>query len=178
MGTTSTLVTLEEYLNTSYEPDMDFVDGVLVRRNVGTPSHGRLQTRVIVHLDQFRESRRIEVFTETRLRVTKTGRHRIPDVMVVAKPFHKGKAIWDVPAIIVEIKSPEDTLDDILDRCFEYEALGVLNILVMDPDHRLSWFFEHGGFRVLTGDSVSLTLPDRPAIEFPFGAMFAELDEE
>ena len=28
MGTTATLVTLEEYLNTSYEPDMEFVDGV------------------------------------------------------------------------------------------------------------------------------------------------------
>jgi len=32
----ATQVSLEEYLHTSYEPDMEYVDGVLVGRNVGT----------------------------------------------------------------------------------------------------------------------------------------------
>jgi hypothetical protein len=30
-----TLISVAEYLNTSYDPDMEFVDGVLVERNVG-----------------------------------------------------------------------------------------------------------------------------------------------
>jgi hypothetical protein len=29
-----TLISVEEYLNTSYEPDMEYVDGVLVGRNI------------------------------------------------------------------------------------------------------------------------------------------------
>jgi hypothetical protein len=29
------VVALEEYLRTSYDPDVEFVDGVLVERNVG-----------------------------------------------------------------------------------------------------------------------------------------------
>jgi hypothetical protein len=29
------LVALEEYLNTSYSPDREYVDGVVVERNVG-----------------------------------------------------------------------------------------------------------------------------------------------
>jgi hypothetical protein len=39
--------TLEEYLHTSYHPDMEYVDGVLVRRNVGTYLHSLLQTLVV-----------------------------------------------------------------------------------------------------------------------------------
>ncbi len=35
----ATLIPLEEYLRTSYEPDMEYVDGVLVQRNVGKCSH-------------------------------------------------------------------------------------------------------------------------------------------
>ena len=176
MGTTSTLVTLDEYLNTSYEPDMDFVDGVLVRRNVGNQSHGRLQLIIGAYFRQFRHSHRIELFGDTRLLVdAKTGRHRIPDVMAVATPFREGKAVVDVPVIVVEIKSPDDTFDDIIDRCFEYQELGVPNVLVMDPDKRRAWIFEHGALQILSGDSASLLLPDRPAIGFPFGTIFAEL---
>src|ERR1051326_4137326 len=35
-----TLVTLEEYLNTAYSPDREYVDGVVVERNVGERPHG------------------------------------------------------------------------------------------------------------------------------------------
>jgi hypothetical protein len=38
-----TLISLDDYLNTSYSPDMEFRDGVLVERNVGEEAHMRLQ---------------------------------------------------------------------------------------------------------------------------------------
>jgi hypothetical protein len=41
----ATRVSLEEYLNTEYEPDCDYVDGVLEQRNVGKKRHARTQTR-------------------------------------------------------------------------------------------------------------------------------------
>ncbi|HLK65078.1 MAG TPA: Uma2 family endonuclease [Bryobacteraceae bacterium] len=157
---------------------MDFVDGMLVRRNVGTPFHGLLQVIVGAFFREFRRSHRITAFTETRLLVdTKTNRHRIPDVMAVGSPFQKGRVVVDVPAIVVEIKSPDDTFDHIVDRCFDYQRLGVINILVMDPDNQRAWVFEHGDLRLLTGKSASLSLHDRPALDFPFGDMFAELEE-
>src|SRR5260370_39770669 len=142
MGTTTTLVTLEEYLKTAYEPDMDFVDGALVRRNVGTQLHGLLQIIVGSFLRQFRQSHRITAFTETRLLVdAKTNRHRIPDVMAVENPFQKGRVVVGVPAIVVEIKSPDDTFDCIVDPCFDYEQIRGVNIPVMDPDNKRAWLF-------------------------------------
>ena len=34
---TGTSIPVEEYLRTSYEPDMEYVDGQLVERSVGEP---------------------------------------------------------------------------------------------------------------------------------------------
>ena len=42
MATTVT-IPVEEYLATSYRPDMEYVDGQLVERHVGEYFHGRLQ---------------------------------------------------------------------------------------------------------------------------------------
>jgi Uma2 family endonuclease len=173
----ATLVSLEEYLNTSYEPDRDYVDGVLVERNVGTQKHGGLQFIVAKYFDRFQKSHGIHTFIEVRLLVNAaTGRHRIPDVQVLQIPFKRDRVVVDVPVVIVEIKSPEDTLDDLLDRCFDYEKLAVKNILVMDPDRKLAWTFEQGSLKLLTGASAELDL-GQSILAFPFAQLFAELDE-
>ncbi|MBZ5621979.1 MAG: Uma2 family endonuclease [Acidobacteriia bacterium] len=179
MGSTATLISLDEYLRTSYEPDREFVDGVLVRRNVGTQLHGKLQAIVTIFFGQYRKSHRIRVFTETRLRVDARGAHRVPDVMVLEIPYRKGKVVVDVPAVVVEIQSPNDTFDDIVGKCFEYEKLAIGNILVMDPDHKRAWLFRQGNLQLLTGLSIGLDLPRQQlTIDLPFGQMFAELDED
>ena len=43
-ATTPTLLSINEYLRTSYKPDVDFVDGELEERNLGEYEHARLQT--------------------------------------------------------------------------------------------------------------------------------------
>ena len=179
MGSAATEVSVEEYLTTSYRPDMEFVDGVLLERNVGTQRHGLLQSILASYLRQYRKSHQIHVFTDTRLLVdAATRRYRIPDVLVLALPYRKGRVVTDVPIITIEVKSPEDTFDDIVGRCFDYEKMGVANIVVMDPDNLRVWVFEHGNLRLLTGEAVSLTLHEGSEVEFQFGAMFSELDEE
>jgi len=179
MGST-TLISLDEYLNTSYEPDRDFVDGVLVRRHGGTKLHGRLQLIVGSYLRQNEKSHQIQAFVETRLRVDPArGGHRVPDVLAVELPSKKGRVVTDVPAIVVEIKSPEDTFDDIVNRCLDYEKLGVANILVMDPDNKRAWLFKDRILQLLSGTSIALNRPRQNlTLDFPFAQMFAELDEE
>jgi hypothetical protein len=41
-----TLVSVEEYLHTSYDPDCDYVDGEIVERNVGELDHSDSQRRI------------------------------------------------------------------------------------------------------------------------------------
>jgi Uma2 family endonuclease len=97
-------------------------------------------------------------------------------MLVLKTPYRKGKVVTDVPAVVVEIKSPDDTLDDIMDRCFDYEKLAVNNILVMDPDHKRAWRFKEGSLQILTGESFALDL-GQASLEFPFAQLFAGLDE-
>lgn len=174
------MVSLDEYLHTAYEPDRDFVDGVLVERHVGTQRHSLLQAIVGAFFWRFRRSHRISAFIACRLLVNAaTGRHRIPDVMVLESPYVKGKVAVDVPAITVEIKSPDDTFDDLVDRCFDYEKLGVLNIIVMDPDNQRAWLFRQGTLQLLSGGTVRLSLfRTEPGIDFSFDQLFAEIDSE
>jgi len=176
MGSIATLVSLDEYLNTAYEPDREFVDGFLVERNEGTQRHSLLQSLVIMYFGQHRKSHGLKVFTEARLQVG-ARRHRIPDVLVLEIPYNQGKIVTDIPVITVEIKSPDDTFDEIVDKCFEYENLGVGNILVMDPDNRRAWLFEQNSLRALPGASIELHLR-QSTIAFPFAEMFAELDDQ
>jgi hypothetical protein len=55
MGT-QTLISLEEYLNTSYSPDREYRDGVVLERNVGTRSHSFLQTSLGAYFDRRRSN--------------------------------------------------------------------------------------------------------------------------
>ena len=177
MASSTTLVSLDEYLNTVYEPDAEFVDGVLVRRNVGTQRHALLQLILGSYFRGFRHSHRVQAFTEARLLVdAKSNRYRIPDVTVLEVPYQKGKVVTDVPAIVIEIKSPDDTFDDMVDKCFEYESLGIPHILVMDPDHQRAFAFEQSALRLLSGTSTWLKV-GQATLEFPFHEMFSELDQ-
>ena len=99
--------------------------------------------------------------------------------MVLEVPYTNGKVVVDVPAIVVEIKSPDDTFDDLVDRCFDYQKLGVANIVVMDPDNKRAWLFQQGDLQLLAGAPIRLHLFRKEfTIDFPFSQMFAELDDD
>jgi len=143
MGALATQVTREEYLSTSYDPDREWVDGELVERNVGTQLHSLLQTMIAGYFLGFRSSHRVQVLVEARLGVG--DRTRIPDVMVLQTPYTRSKVTVDVPLVVVEVKSPDDRFDDVMEKCFEYSKLGVAYILVFDPDHRRMYRFTADG---------------------------------
>src|SRR6266699_4902840 len=110
MVPTASVVSLDEYLQTNYDPDMEYMDGVLIGRNVGTQIHGKLQLIAGAHFHQMRKTFRIQGFTETRLRLNAaTGRHCIPDLMILERPYTRGRVVTDDPAVVIEIKSPDDT---------------------------------------------------------------------
>ena len=71
------LVSVEEYLNTRYDPDVEFVDGVLVERNVGDWLHSLIQSNILFALR--RKYPHLKVVAELRSSVTGT-RYRLPDL--------------------------------------------------------------------------------------------------
>ena len=100
-----TMVPLEEYLSTNYDPDCDWIDGELVERNMGEFDHSSLQMTIAALLHSQRRAAGIHVFPELRMQVA-PRRYRVPDIAVTKR---KGRGILREPAFLcVEILSPED----------------------------------------------------------------------
>src|SRR5437870_6101556 len=110
-------VSVQEYLTTSYpDGDREYLDGVVLERNGGTPGHSALQKILIVHLAAFEKSLQIAVRPECHTRIEET-RYRVPDVLVMTRPFRQtDRVILDAPLLIVEILSPDDEMKDTMKR--------------------------------------------------------------
>ena len=52
---TGALISVSEYLSTSYSPDCDYVDGVVEERNLGEHDHARLTMKVAAYFYQPRK---------------------------------------------------------------------------------------------------------------------------
>ncbi len=170
-------VSVEEYLNTSYpDGDREYLDGRVVKRNLGATGHSALQKILIVHLAAFEASLQLSVRPECRTRIEET-RYRVPDVLVMVRPFRQSdRVILDVPLAIVEILSPDDRMKDTLQRFRDYETLGVRYIVQMDPEDRTTFQFVQGG--LTRRDLVSLEIPERGWLPFDTRELLARLDSE
>jgi hypothetical protein len=62
---TGALISEEEYLRTTYEPDCEFEDGVLIERNGGTEKHSWLQLALGAYFFRRRKAWNITAYTET-----------------------------------------------------------------------------------------------------------------
>jgi Uma2 family endonuclease len=135
---TAALVSLQEYLTTTYHPDCDYVDGVLVERNVGQRDHSELQGEVFTFFRSRRQELRLAAFVEQRIGVS-TRRFRIPDICVVPLPRPDEQIFSEPPYICIEILSPEDTFPRLQERFDDYLSMGVANIWVLDPASKRGW---------------------------------------
>ena len=51
----------------------------------------------------------------------------------------------------MEFVSPNHLFDELIDKCFEHERLGVPNILVIDSRTNRAWTFDRGSFKFVDG---------------------------
>ena len=120
---------LDEYLNTSYDPDVEFVDGVLCQRNVGDWLHSLVQSNLLFTLAREYS----QVFAVPTLRSkTIESRYRLPDVSVLLSA-PKTKYLPEAAFIAIEILSEDDRMTEVMTKLAEYEDSGVAHIWLIDP---------------------------------------------
>ncbi len=169
---TATLISVEEYLATSYRPDRELLDGQLVERNLGEYDHSRLQTRLAGWFLSREREWNIRVVVEQRVQV-KRHRFRVPDVSVISRDQPIEPIFRDPPLICAEILSKDDTLLSVQDRVDDYLAFGVPNIWVLDPVKRRAYVCSRRGF--VEPEGGILTVPATP-IQIALADLFADLD--
>jgi Uma2 family endonuclease len=128
------LVSVEEYLSTDYEPDCDYLDGVLEDRNVGEKSHSKLQVALIAYFYARRKELGIQVFIAQRIQVA-PSRYRVADVCItIGEPDEQ---IFNTPpSLCIEILSSGDRMSRALGVIADYLQMGVPFVWLIDPRKR------------------------------------------
>jgi len=136
-------ISVDEYLHTSF-PDLDreYRDGELMERSVPDYLHGRTQALLLVFFEALRTKLSFACI-ETRVRV-REGLYLIPDVSVF-RPTPPPSSVPDQPPFIaVEILSPDDLWNAMLDKLEEYKSWGVPHVWLVDPHSRRMYTCEAG----------------------------------
>ena len=170
---TAALIPISEYLQTTYRPDLDYVDGELKERNVGEQPHGDLQMILGTIFRNNRLAWGVRPLGDTRVQVTPT-RFRIPDVCVVRNTDPKDPIIRFVPLLCIEILSKDDRLYEMQERINDYAVMGVKDIWVIDPWKRVGYLASAKGFT--QPDDGTLRIEGTP-VKILLAEIFAELDE-
>jgi len=169
---TATLISVEEYLATSYRPDRELIDGQLLERNLGEYDHSNLQAALTQWFRNRRREWNIRVVVEQRVQV-KPDRFRIPDVSVISRDQPIEPIFTHPPLLCMEVLSKDDTLRSIENRVDDYLAFGVRHIWILDPLKLRAYVCTKGSF-VEPEDGI-LSIPGSP-IQIPLKDLFADLD--
>lgn len=126
------LTPLAEYLTQTYNPDREYIDGVIEQRHLGEYAHARLAFVIAAWFGAREREWNIRVVPEQRLQVSPT-RFRVPDIAI----FHRDQPVEQIftrpPLIAIGVLSPEDRLSKYFDRIHDYAAFGVPHIWIVDP---------------------------------------------
>jgi len=164
----STLLSVDEYLRTSYRPDCEYLDGVLVERNLGEYDHSRLQMKLADYLYAREKEWGIRVVPEQRVQV-KRRRFRVPDLSVLKADTPVEQIFTQPPFLCVEILSPDDRRSEMQGRIDDYLTFGVPFVWLLDPRTRRAWIYTAAGVQEVK-DGMLRTVD--PAIEVPLAELF------
>ena len=67
------------------------------------------------------------------------SRYRVPDVCGLRRSDPVENIVRKAPLICIEVLSPEDRVQRIMDRTEDYRFMGVRNIWIVDPFKRRAW---------------------------------------
>jgi Uma2 family endonuclease len=168
---TAARIPIEQYLTTSYEPDVEFVNGEIEERAVGEYDHSVVQRAILLWLHRNDKEWQTRTLQEQRTRLN-SDTVRVPDVSVWARSVPVEPVFSNPQLIVVEVLSPEDRHVRMQTRIEDFRRFGVPHIWIVDPARRIGWDCSDGNWTRKDRFEVSGT-----PIHLDLGQLFRELDE-
>jgi Uma2 family endonuclease len=163
----TTHISVEEYLKTVYEPDCEYVDGVVEERNLGEREHSDVQANLVTFFRARYRQTGITAWPEWRFRTSST-RFRVPDVIVTrGKPDEK--ILSKPPLLLIEVLSPEDRMSRVDARIKEFLDFGVPIVWLIDPEERRVWIYRRDA---APEEAIGSVHVEGTSIDVPFEEIF------
>jgi Uma2 family endonuclease len=164
MAVGTTHISVEEYLRTNYEPNCEYIDGVLRQKPWPTWHHGMLEGRVALLINVGYPDFVAGIEATVRIRPT---RYLVPDVAVQRANRQQQPYPTEPVHLCIEIKSPDDRIGDLFNKCSEYHEWGVETTWIVDPESKRAWTYRKGqlptevpALGALTAEGISISLSD------------------
>lgn len=168
MAASTSLITVEDYLKMSYEPDCEYVAGVVEARPIGEYDHSTWQIAVASFF--LAREKEMGILSRPELRVqVSSDSFRVPDVTLLSREAPREQIITHPPLAVFEILSPEDTMTKMLEKLADYERMGIGGIWVVERKKPTCYRYRGGqltpvsefelpekGFRVSFADIAAL----------------------
>jgi Uma2 family endonuclease len=137
------MMSVEEYLKTTADPDCEYVAGIVEERPVGEYDHATWQIALAGYF--LAREKELQILSRPELRVqTGPENFRVPDVTLLSRTAPREQIITHPPLAVFEILSPEDSMTRMLEKLADYERMGIGAIWVIEPKKRLYYRFRDG----------------------------------
>jgi Uma2 family endonuclease len=168
-------MTEEQYLVLPEEkPYLEYVDGVVLQKPMPNSQHRKLVGRITYLLGGYVESHGGDFGPEGRVALGAAPNYRLPDTAYWAPGRPSGDD--SLPTLAVEVRSPDQTLDELRTKCRFYRANGVDVCWLADPATRTVEVFEGERDAVRLPADATLESPLLRGFSVPLAKLFAVLD--
>jgi Uma2 family endonuclease len=133
----STGLSVDEYLDRSFDPECELLGGETRPKPLGTGKHSKMEKRLTRLLEQFYGELRVQF----ELSIIVGSDILIPDVVVLAtdSPLMHRDVLNEPPLLCVEVLSPSQRVGEMLVKCERYREFGVPFCWVLDPVGNRAW---------------------------------------
>jgi Uma2 family endonuclease len=163
-------ISISEYPRASYQPDCDYVDGILEQRIAGSPEQAPLQRALAESIERNSRQWEVRAFLDTPVQ-TSASHVRVADIAILPLDHKPERVIDSAPVAIVEILSQEDHIPRHTDRLEDFRRMGVKSIWAVDSAARKGFDASSKEW----AEATSFAVPETP-IQIDLAAVFAEMD--
>lgn len=168
-------MTEAEYLALPEEkPYLEYVDGLVLQKPMPNADHRRLVNYVSIELGLYARGTHGDAGPEGRIRLGEVPNYRIPDAAYWAPGQPSGDD--SIPTFAVEVRSPDQTMDELRAKCRFYRRNGVGACWLIDPESRSVELFEGDADGKPLGLDAELTSVLLPGFSLALKDLFAVLD--
>jgi Uma2 family endonuclease len=132
--TATTPNALAHYLHSAeWQPDANFINGQIEERPVGEDNHSAWQLAIQLWFAQHAEEWNIRVRPELRVQV-KAENYLIADVAILDAATPRERIAVTPPLAVFEVWSPANRVGRMMRNLRLYEAMGIPQIWLVDPE--------------------------------------------
>ena len=174
------LISLEEYLHTSYDPDVEYVDGLLVERNVGDWLASTVQSNLIFALRSRYPQKLVEqdrvfaiIAPQGATPVVATLKYLEENKVPLLFPY-QGSTVTRGRRWVVQGMMVSDRMSKMIEKLEEYDRKAIRNIWLIDPRLRKVAVYSSGVLNEVRGRRIATSC--EPLFELSGDEIFQNLE--